>query len=130
MIDTIAFEPNPSGIFINIPSSARKRTIERLTLTEDRLRLRYETTVEDPEYLEKPVSFTMLWDHRPDLKPSPKSEGPREPAIARRYLEDADPARGGRSRDATLAVSVGKLCTVLSPYSAMHRLLDCLSTIL
>ena len=86
VIDTIAFEPSPSGIFINIPSSARKHTIERLTLTEDRTRLRYETTVEDPEYLEKPASFTMLWDHRPDLKPSPRSEG-CDPAIARRYLE-------------------------------------------
>jgi hypothetical protein len=86
VIDTIAFEPNPSGIFINIPSSARKHTVERLTLTEDRLRLRYEFTMEDPEYLEKPASFTMLWDHRPDLKPSPRSEG-CDPAIARRYLE-------------------------------------------
>jgi hypothetical protein len=60
--------------------------VERLTLTEDRLRLRYETTVEDPEYLEKPVSFTKLWDHRPDLKLSPRSEV-CDPAIARRFLE-------------------------------------------
>src|SRR5688572_14696509 len=86
VIDTVAFEPNPSGIFINVPSSARKHTVERLTLTEDRLRLRYEFTMEDPEYLEKPSSFTMLWDHRPDLKLSPRSEV-CDPAIARRYLE-------------------------------------------
>jgi len=86
VIDTIAFEPNPSGIFINIPSSARKHTVERLTLTDDHLRLRYETTVEDPVNLEKPANFTMLWDHRPDLKASPRSEV-CDPAIARRYLE-------------------------------------------
>jgi len=86
VIDTIAFEPNPSGLFVNIPSSARKHTVERLTLTDDHMRLRYETTVEDPVYLEKPASFTMLWDHRPDLKPSPRSEV-CDPAIARRYLE-------------------------------------------
>ena len=86
VIDTIAFEPNPSGLFVNIPSSARKHTVERLTLTDDHLRLRYVTTVEDPEYLEKPASFTMLWDHRPDLKPSPRSEV-CDPKIARRYLE-------------------------------------------
>jgi hypothetical protein len=85
VIDTIAFEPNPSGLFVNIPSSARKHTIERLTLTDDHVRLRYETTVEDPVYLEKPASFTMLWDHRPDLKLSPRSEV-CDPAIARRYL--------------------------------------------
>jgi hypothetical protein len=86
VIDTIAFEPNPSGIFVNIPSSARKHTVERLTLTDDHLRLRYETTVEDPTYLEKPASFTMLWDYRPDLKISPRSEV-CYPKIARRYLE-------------------------------------------
>jgi hypothetical protein len=86
VIDTIAFEPNPSGLFVNIPSSAQKHTIERLTLTDDRRRLRYESTVEDPEYLGKPSSFTMLWDYRPDLKPSPRSEA-CDPAIARRYRE-------------------------------------------
>jgi hypothetical protein len=86
VIDTIAFEPNPSGLFVNIPSSARKHTVERLTLTDDRIRLRYETTVEDPVYLEKPASFTMLWDYRPDLKTSPRSEV-CDPAIARRYLQ-------------------------------------------
>ena len=86
VIDTIAFEPNPSGLFVNIPSSARKHTVERLTLTDDHMRLRYETTVEDPEYLEKPASFTMLWDHRPDLKLSPRSEV-CDTGIARRYLE-------------------------------------------
>ena len=53
---------------------------------DERLRLRYGFMVEDPEYLEKPSSFTMLWDHRPDLKPAQKSEV-CEPAIARRYLE-------------------------------------------
>ena len=86
VIDTIAFEPNPSGIFINIPSSPRKHTVERLTLTDDRTRLRYETTVEDPEYLDKPASFTMLWDHRPDLKPSPRSEA-CDTKVADRYKE-------------------------------------------
>jgi len=88
VIDTVAFEPNPSGLFVNIPASARKHTVERLTLTDDHLRLRYETTVEDPTYLEKPASFTMLWDHRPDLKLAPRSEV-CDPAIARRYKEYA-----------------------------------------
>ena len=86
VIDTIGFEPNPSGLFVNIPSGARKHTVERLTLTDDRVRLRYETTVEDPEYLEKAASVTMLWDHRPDLKLSPRSEV-CDPAVARRYLD-------------------------------------------
>ncbi len=86
VIDTIAFEPNPSGLFVNIPSSAQKHTVERLTLTDDKRRLRYETTVEDPVYLGKPSSFTMLWDYRPDLKPSPRSEA-CDQKVAGRYKE-------------------------------------------
>ena len=68
VIDTVAFKPNPWGLFARVPSSAGKHTVKRLTLTEDRLRLPYESTVEDPLYLEEPVTFTMLWDHRPDLE--------------------------------------------------------------
>jgi hypothetical protein len=86
VIDTVAFSPNPSGLFVNIPSSAGKHTVERLTLTDDHLRLRYETRVEDPVYLEKPASFTMLWDHRPDLKVSPPGEN-CDPKVARKYLD-------------------------------------------
>lgn len=86
VIDTVAFTPNPSGLFVNIPSSAGKHTVERLTLTDDHLRLRYETTVEDPVYLEKPASFTMLWDHRPDLKVHPSGEK-CDPKVARKYLD-------------------------------------------
>ena len=74
VIDTIAYEPNPSGVGGNVPSSAGKHTVERLTLTENRLRLRYEITVEDPMYLEGPATLTQQWDHRPDLEFSPPSE--------------------------------------------------------
>jgi hypothetical protein len=47
----MAFEPNPAGIATNVPSSPATRTVERLTLTEHGLRLRYEVTDEDPVYL-------------------------------------------------------------------------------
>ena len=68
VIDTVAFEPNPSGLGTNVPSSAGKHTVERLTLTPDRVRLRYEITVEDPVYLTAPATLTQQWDHRPDLE--------------------------------------------------------------
>ena len=68
VIDAIAFEPNPSGNGMNVPSGPRKHTIERLTLAEDRTRLRYEITVEDPAYLTGPATLTPQWDHRPDLE--------------------------------------------------------------
>ena len=68
VIDTIGYEPNPSGLGINVPSSPGKHTVERLTLIPDHTRLRYEVTVEDPKYLTATASLTQQWDHRPDLE--------------------------------------------------------------
>jgi hypothetical protein len=53
---------------MNVPSSPGKHTVERLTLTADKTRLRYEVTVEDPTYLTGPATLTQQWDHRPDLE--------------------------------------------------------------
>ena len=86
VIDTIAFEPNPSGLGINVPSSAGKHLVERLTLTADRTRLRYETTVEDPVYLTGPATLAQQWDHRPDLEFS-QDVGACDPEVARRYKD-------------------------------------------
>jgi hypothetical protein len=86
VIDTIAYEPNPSGIGMNVPSSPAKHTVERLTLTADRTRLRYEATVEDPAYLTGPGTLTQQWDHRPDLEFS-QDVGACDPEVARRYKD-------------------------------------------
>ncbi|HUQ52877.1 MAG TPA: DUF6152 family protein [Gammaproteobacteria bacterium] len=86
VIDTIGFEPSGSGIALNVPSSASKHTVERLTLTEDRLRLRYEVTVEDPTYLSAPATLTQQWDHRPDLEFS-QDTGTCDPEVANRYKD-------------------------------------------
>jgi len=86
VIDTIAYEPNPSGLGGDVPSSAQKRTIERLTLTEDKVRLRYEITVHDPVYLTAPATLMQQWDHRPDLEFSPPSEA-CDPEVAARYRD-------------------------------------------
>jgi hypothetical protein len=59
--------------------------IERLSLTEDGLHLRHEFTLEDPDHLAEPASFTALWDHRPDLEPT---GAVCDPENALRYLED------------------------------------------
>ena len=69
VIDTIGFEPDSSGLALNVPAGARKHMVERLTLTEDRTRLRYEVTVEDPDFLTGPATLTQERDHRPDLDP-------------------------------------------------------------
>ena len=86
VIDTIGFEPNLSGVALNIPSSAGKHTVERLTLTEDKLRLRYEVTIEDPTYLSAPATLTQQWDHRPDLEFS-QNTGACDPEVANRYKD-------------------------------------------
>ncbi|HEX6997203.1 MAG TPA: DUF6152 family protein [Gammaproteobacteria bacterium] len=86
VIDTIAFEPSPSGIALNVPSSPDKHTVERLSLTEDRTRLRYQITVEDPVYLSEPATLMQQWDHRPDLEFS-QNTAPCDPDVARHYRE-------------------------------------------
>jgi hypothetical protein len=86
VIDTIGYEANPSGNGMNVPSSTRKHTVERLTLTADRTRLRYEVTVEDPAYLTGPGTLTQQWDHRPDLEFS-QNTGGCDPEVAKRYKE-------------------------------------------
>jgi len=86
VIDTTAYEPNPSGNGANVPSSSRKHTVERLTLTKERTRLRYEIMLEDPVYLTQPATLTQQWDHRPDLEFSPPSEA-CDPEVAAKYRE-------------------------------------------
>ena len=84
VIDTTAYEPNASGLGLNVPASAQKHTVEKFTLTPERTRLRYEITVEDPVYLTKPATLTQQWDHRPDLQFSPPSQA-CDPVVAARY---------------------------------------------
>ncbi len=86
VIDTIAFEPDPSGLGANTPSGPNKHTVERLTLTPDHTRLRYEITVEDPTYLTGPATLTQQWDHRPDLEFSQDTPG-CDKSVAARYKD-------------------------------------------
>jgi hypothetical protein len=84
VIDTVAFEPDPSGLGMNTPASAGKHTVERLALTADKTRLRYEITIEDPTYLTATATLTQQWDHRPDLEFS-QDNGGCDAEAAERY---------------------------------------------
>ena len=86
VIDTIAYEPNSSGLGGSVPSSPGKHTVERLALTEARTRLRYEIMVEDPVYLTEPATLAQQWDHRPDLDFSPPTEA-CDDDVAARYID-------------------------------------------
>lgn len=70
VIDTVGFLPHRQGTALGVPSSRGKHFVERLSLTRDRLHLRYEFTIEDPAYLTAPVTYEMQWDHRPDQERS------------------------------------------------------------
>jgi Family of unknown function (DUF6152) len=67
VVDTIAFTPDRSGLGVSVPSGPAKHTVERFSLSPDKVRLRYEITVEDPMYLTGPAKLSQQWDHRPDL---------------------------------------------------------------
>jgi hypothetical protein len=85
VIDTVGYKPHVSGVFSGIPGGARKHTVERVSLTPDHLHLRYQVTMEDPEYLAAPATLDMLWDHRPDLDFDKVS---CDKAVSDRYLAD------------------------------------------
>jgi hypothetical protein len=84
VIDTIGFQPHPMGLGFGGISSPSKHLVERLTLADDRLHLRYEMTLEDPENLSAPATYETLWAHRPDLEPAEACD----PETAVRYLEE------------------------------------------
>ena len=82
VIDTVGIAPHLTGSFV-VPSTASTHIVERLTLTSDRRQLEYTLTVEDPAHFVSPISYTAIWDHRPDLEPSLE---PCDPDNARRSL--------------------------------------------
>jgi Family of unknown function (DUF6152) len=87
VIDTVAYLPNESGLGGNMPSTAAKHTVERLALSEDRTRIRYQITVEDPEYLTEPATLSQQWDHRPDLEFDEPLGGSCDDDVAAHYKE-------------------------------------------
>jgi len=65
------------------PAQAHGRVADA---TEDRTRLRYEVTVEDPDFLRGPATLTQQWDHRPDLEFA-QNTGACDPEVATRYRD-------------------------------------------
>jgi hypothetical protein len=84
VVDTVAFAPNRSGVIGAVASGPEKHVVERFSLTEDRLHLKYEVTIADPQSLAEPFSATQIWDHRPDAMPSGEA---CDPAVSRRFLD-------------------------------------------
>lgn len=83
VIDTVAFTSHQLGSLSPLASSTGKRLVERLTLSEDRVHIEYEFTLEDPENLAEPFTYKAIWDHRPDLE---FTDEPCDPETALRPL--------------------------------------------
>jgi len=83
VIDTVGFTPHRFGV-LTFPSGPNKHLVERLALTKDRLQLEYTLTLEDPDVLAAPFTFTAVWNHRPDLQFSGVA---CDPEVARRAVQ-------------------------------------------
>lgn len=83
VIDTVGFVPHRFGV-LTFPSGPNKHLVERLTLTRDRRQLEYTFTLEDPDVLAAPFSYTAIWNHRPDLEFSGVA---CDPEVSRRAVQ-------------------------------------------
>lgn len=70
VVDTAQFSEHKQGNSMSLPSGPRKHLVERFTLSDDRKHVRYDTVLEDPDYVTAPVTYSAEWDYRPDLAPS------------------------------------------------------------
>jgi hypothetical protein len=83
VVDTVAFAPHRFGV-LTFPSGPNKHLVERFTLKPDRLQLEYTFTLEDPDVLAAPFSYTATWNHRPDLEFSGVA---CDPEVSRRAVQ-------------------------------------------
>ncbi len=82
VVDTTLFSDYRAGNRSGIPSGARKHTVERYELSEDRTQLIIDYVIEDPEYMVDPMTGGMVWDYAPDREMLPLGCNPQN---ARRY---------------------------------------------
>ncbi len=85
VVDTAQFSEHKQGNSMSLPSGPGKHLLERFTLSDDRKHVRYDTVLEDPEYLAAPVAYSSEWDYRPDLTPSGLA---CDLDVARRFLKE------------------------------------------
>ena len=85
VVYTVNFADHRMGNAFMLPSGAQKHLTERFQLHPDGMRLIYRFELDDPEYLETPVTGEVQWAYRPDLALSPEE---CDLENARRYLRD------------------------------------------
>lgn len=86
VVDTMQFADHREGNAMGgLASGAGKHLIERFSLADDHRHLRYEITLEDPEYLAAPVMHVAELEYRPDLVPTGLA---CDLEVAQRFLQD------------------------------------------
>lgn len=66
VVDTVGFVAQVSGR--GLPLGPATHLVERFSVSDDRLHLIYDVRIEDPDNLLEPVTYSMQWDHRPELE--------------------------------------------------------------
>lgn len=85
VVETTNFTEHPMGLSMSVPSSDRKKLIERFTLDADGKSLIYAGTIEDPKYLTQTAEWTGRLQYRPGM---PLSNQKCNVEVARRFLGD------------------------------------------
>ncbi|MGH9198074.1 MAG: DUF6152 family protein, partial [Acidimicrobiia bacterium] len=85
VVETTNFREHPIGLGNSLPSSTRKRLIERFRVGPDGKTLIYSGVIEDPVYLTRPVEWSGQWLYRPNM---PHSNQKCDIEVARKFLSD------------------------------------------
>jgi hypothetical protein len=85
VVETTNFKEHANGLSTALPSGTKKKLTERFSLGPDGKTLVYSGTVEDPDYLVKPVEWSGHWEYRPNM---PHSNEKCDVEVARKFLKN------------------------------------------
>ena len=85
VVDTTNFADHRSPYQIGVPSGGRKRVVERFRLIEGGTRISVEFTVEDPEFLAQPMTYSWELAYSPHLE---LSTFDCDPDVTSRFLPE------------------------------------------
>ena len=70
VVETANFSDHAAGTGYGIPSASGKRVTERFQLSDDGTQISYSGVLESPEYLVEPVTWSFVFNNRPELSHS------------------------------------------------------------
>jgi hypothetical protein len=85
VVDSANFAANPIGFSMSLPSGTGKHLTERFEVSPDGKQLVYSGTMEDPEFLSAPYSWSGMLQYRPEME---LSNEVCDLEAAQRFLDD------------------------------------------